>query len=38
MDYGFPERRRSKKDLRRKRRERVYKQGGSQRTVTLPKQ
>lgn len=37
MDYANPERRRSKKDLRRKRRDRVYKQGGSKRTVDLPK-
>ena len=28
MDYGGPERRRTKKDLRRKRRARGYKKGG----------
>ncbi len=35
MDYGVPERRRSKKDLRRKRRFRVYKQGGSHRGTEI---
>jgi len=28
MDYGFPEKRRSKKDLRKKRKQRAYKRGG----------
>ena len=28
MKYGYPEKRRTKKDLRRKRRHRVYKRGG----------
>jgi len=28
MDYGYPEKRRSKKDLRRKRKQRAYKRGG----------
>ncbi len=34
-DYGFYEKRRSKKDLRRKRRYRVYKQGGKYRDKGL---
>lgn len=34
MEYGFSEKRRSKKDLRRKRRLRVYKKGGENRTAT----
>jgi len=34
MDYASPERRRTKKDLRRKRRWRVYKKGGGSRTKT----
>jgi len=32
MDYGNPERRRTKKDLKRKRKARVYKKGGKYRT------
>jgi hypothetical protein len=34
-EYGYSERRKTKKDLRRKRRERVYKQGGSFRTSNV---
>jgi hypothetical protein len=32
-DYGYPEQRKSKKQMRLKRKYRVYKKGGSQRTV-----
>jgi len=32
MDYGVPQQRRSKKDLKRKRKLRVYKRGGFNRT------
>lgn len=32
MDYGIPQQRRSKKDLKRKRKLRVYKRGGFKRT------
>ncbi len=35
MDYGIPEQRRSKKDLRKKRKLRVYKKGGTFRSVNL---
>lgn len=34
MEYGMPEKRRTKKDLRRKRKKRVYKRGGEGRTKT----
>lgn len=35
MDYGCNERRKTKKDLRRKRRERVFKRGGHDRAQPL---
>jgi len=35
-DYGIPQQRRTKKDLKRKRKFRVYKKGGSQRTHNIP--
>jgi hypothetical protein len=35
MDYGYSERRKTKKDLRRKRRERVFKRGGQQRSTNI---
>ncbi len=35
MDYGKPERRKTKKDLRRKRRTRVYKRGGKFRSIEI---
>lgn len=37
MDYGNNERRTTKKDLRRKRRERVFKRGGHERTAVQGK-
>jgi len=36
-DYEMPHRRKTKKDLKRKRAFRVYKKGGSQRTQNIPK-
>lgn len=38
MDYGSPEKRKTKKDLRRKRQYRVYKKGGKFRTIELNKE
>lgn len=35
MDYGIPEQRKSKKHLRKKRKFRVYKKGGTFRSVNL---
>jgi hypothetical protein len=35
MDYGYSEKRRSKKDLKRKRLFRAYKRGGQFRSVSL---
>jgi hypothetical protein len=35
MDYGCSERRTSKKDLRRKRKNRAFKRGGQFRTINL---
>tara|TARA_Y100000310_G_C20533202_1_gene739548 strand:+ start:589 stop:720 length:132 start_codon:yes stop_codon:yes gene_type:complete len=35
MDYGKPERRKSKKDLKRKRKLRAYKRGGKYRGVDV---
>jgi hypothetical protein len=35
MDYGYGERRTTKKDLKRKRGERVFKRGGKFRTTTV---
>lgn len=35
MDYGIPEQRKSKKQLKKKRKFRVYKKGGQFRTVNL---
>lgn len=34
-EYGYPEKRRSKKDLKRKRRFRVYKKGGKYRGINV---
>jgi hypothetical protein len=33
MDYGCPERRKTKKDLRRKRKAGIYRHGGKYRTI-----
>lgn len=35
MDYGIPERRRSKKDLRKKRKGFLYRRGGKYRSVKI---
>jgi len=35
MEYGYPEKRRTKKDLRKKRQIRAYKRGGKFRTIRL---
>lgn len=35
MDYGQPERRRTKKDLKLKRKRRAYKRGGRFRTIEI---
>lgn len=35
MDYGYNEKRSSKKDQRRKRRDRVFKRGGQLRSINL---
>lgn len=36
-DYAFPEQRKSKKHLKKKRKHRVYKKGGKFRTINLDK-
>ena len=35
MKYGYPEKRKSKKDLKRKRKQRVYKKGGKFRAMNI---
>jgi len=35
MNYGYPEKRKSKKDLRKKRKSRAYKRGGKFRTMNV---
>ncbi len=38
MDYGYTEKRRSKKDLKKKRLQRAYKRGGRFRTMNVDEQ
>jgi len=37
MDYGIPEKRKTKKDLRKKRKQRAYKRGGKFRSTDVRK-